>query len=190
LNFKELTYKKKCQYLLGGALLLLLIAYMAAFSKTIQLFIYNNALEAKVEKATKAPEQLRALESAQAAIDDQLSYYIIDTLKNHETTLEIVSEFCFRNRLILKELPRKEVMEEEDFTIETSILSVEGNYRDLLRLVYELEQKHKIGRLSSVSFRLMKDNQLKKNILVLTVYIQNIRINNIEQNLSESHEKI
>jgi hypothetical protein len=190
LNFKDLSYKKKCQYLLGGALLLGVVAYMAAFNNTIRLYMENNVLEAKLERAAKAPSQVLVLESALEAIDDQLSYYIIDTLKNHETTLEIVSEFCFRNRLILKELPKKEVMEEEDFTIETSILSVEGNYKDLLRLVYELEQKHKIGRLSSVSFRLFKDNHLKKHILVLTIYIQNIRINNGDPIPGKSYEKI
>jgi hypothetical protein len=177
MNLKNLTYRQKNKYILGAAFVFLVIAYVTAFSKTIGLYQKNQQLKAKIERAENAPQVVASLKNTLHSLNGKLDHYLTDTSKNHVNTLEVVSEFCLHRNLILKDLPRKTVVEEKDFTIETSEINVEGRFSDLLRLVYELEIKHKLGRLSSVSFKTYKDNQRKKVVLFLNIYIQNIKVN-------------
>ena len=90
--------------------------------------------------------------------------------------MDAVSTFCQKNNLILKEFPKTSHEEQQDFTMETNVVVVEGNYKDLVRLVYELENINKAGKVISVSFNSSIDNKLKKVILSATLYLQNICI--------------
>ena len=53
---------------------------------------------------------------------------------------------------------------------------VEGNYSNLLKMVYELERNKKTGRLASVNFRKKKDYRKNKEFLSATIFLQNYEL--------------
>lgn len=177
MNFKQLTYKLKLRYLYIGVFLFAVIVYKAAISTTINLYSDNSKLSAKIKKAENAPLSIAELRKSLEKLDDKLNHYLIDTTKEQEHTLEVVSEFCNKNRLELKELPKRKVTIEKDFTIITSVLKIEGNFSGSIKLLNELEYLQKLGRLSSVSWKSYIDSKTKKTILCMTIYLQNITVN-------------
>lgn len=177
MNFKDLTYKQKNRYLLIGTLVFVLVAYFTTIRNTIQLYQDNKRLKERIIRAENAPAGIAELRISLDGLNEKLNNYLIDTTREQEHTLEVVSEFCHRKNLKVKELPQRKVTDENDFTIVTSVLKIEGNYNNLLRLIQELEYEQKLGRLSSVSWRSYIDNKTKRTILYMTVYLQNITVN-------------
>ncbi len=177
MKFSNLTYKQRNQYLLIGAVLFAVVAYMTTVRNTIQLYKENSSMEVKIKKAEDAPSGIAELKKSLEELNEKLNHYLVDTTKDHEHTLEVVSEFCSKNRLTVKELPQKTITLEKDFTIITSTLNIEGGYSDLLKLLHELEYLQRIGRVSSVSWKSYIDSKTKKTILSMTIYLQNITVN-------------
>jgi hypothetical protein len=177
LNFNSLTYKQKNKYLLIGAAIFAVVAYMASIKNTVQLYQDNSKLEKKIIRAETAPMGVAELRKSLEALNNKLNHYLIDTTREHEHTLEIVSEFCHKKKLLVRELPQRTISAEKDFTIVTSVMKIEGTYTPLLQLLYELEYSQKLGRLSSVSWKSYVDTKTKRTILYMTVYLQNIAVN-------------
>jgi hypothetical protein len=130
-----------------------------------------------ISKAENAPQGIAGLRKSLEGLNNKLNNYLVDTSKEHEHTLEVVSEFCHKKKLIVRELPKRRVSLENDFTIVTSELKIEGSFINLLQLLYELEYSQKLGRLSSVSWKSYVDTKTKRTILVMTIYLQNIAVN-------------
>lgn len=176
MNWSSLSYKTKNNYLLAGGLLFLLLSYWLAFNKTVDLYFTNRNLKTKLIIAQEAPEKRRMMDVKSNALKEKLSSYFTDSLKTQDRLLEVVSNFCQKNNLLLKEFPYEKYHEEKEFVIGTTELKVEGAFVNLLKLVYLLEQKEAVGRVSSSSFDTVFDNKRKKKVLVLTLYLQTLRI--------------
>jgi hypothetical protein len=178
MNFKNLTYKQKNRYLLIASILFLLFAYNFVIRKTVDLYFVNQSLHTKITDGLNAPERKRDLENRLDQFNNSLNKYLTDSISKRENILSIVSEFCHKNQLILKEFPEPILHYDKDFEIETNIVIAEGGYINLLKLVYELEQNQSIARPTSVNFEKKFDHKRKKEVLTLTMYLQNIRMTN------------
>lgn len=176
MDFKKMTYKKKKQFLLIGSVLFLLFAYNFVISRTVEMYQNNRKLVREVEEGMSAPEKKRHLQHKLDGFNNSLNKYFSDSLKNREYILGIVSEFCSRNHLVLREYPELILSKEKDFEIETNVVVAEGDFLNLLKLVYELEQKVKVARPASVNFEKKFDHKRRKEVLSVTIYLQNLRL--------------
>jgi hypothetical protein len=154
----------------------LLFVYNFIISKTVDIYSTNRTLQNKVSSALNAPERKKILETKLEKFNNSLNKYFTDSLKNREYILSIVSEFCDKNNVLLKEFPEPVISQEKDFEIETNVVIAEGGFLNLLKLVYELEQNNNVARPASVNFEKKFDYKRKKDILILTMYLQNIRL--------------
>jgi hypothetical protein len=170
-----------------GAFVFAVLAYVTTISNTIKLYKDNTSMVAKIGKAENAPKGIAEMRKSLEGLNDKLNHYLIDTTKDQEHTLEIVSEFCTKKNLIVKELPQRKITSEKDFTIITSTLKTEGNYINLLQLLYELEHFQKLGRVSSVSWKSSIDTKTKRTILIMSIYLQNIMVNNENNKKNEKN---
>jgi hypothetical protein len=172
------SYKQKNKYLLIGGVIFAVIIYMLAIRPTIDAYQQKKVLEQKLVQAKSAPQRMAGLETRLAFINSKVSSYLIDSTRNQEDILHAVSTFCQKNNLTLNEFPVTTYEEQTDFTIETNVVVAEGSFSNLVRLVYELEHKNKVGKVNSVKFISSMDTKRKKNVLNLIIYLQNIRIKN------------
>jgi hypothetical protein len=186
LNFKNLTYRQKNTYLLLATVVFAIIAYKAAIQTTIQLYQDNAKMESKIKKAENAPQGIAELRKSLDGLNKKLNHYLIDTTKEHQHTLEVVSEFCSKKKMIVKELPKRTVTVDKDFTIITSVLTIEGSYIELLSLLRELEYVQRIGRVSAVSWQSNVDTKTKRTVLSMILYLQNITVNKEKTNEDEN----
>jgi hypothetical protein len=85
-------------------------------------------------------------------MDKLLARYIDKNTKVQDALLSIVTRYSLENKILLREFPRSTLTSDKNMLIETNVFTVEGNYNHLLLLAYLLEQKQRVGRLSSLKF--------------------------------------
>jgi hypothetical protein len=177
--FNKLSYKKKNRLLLAGMILSFLTIYHYTFQKTIALYMEAGALSQKNDRASGAPQKIEALQ-LQAMQLDRLAGSQQQTDSNiQQGLLNLVSAYCQQNNALLKEFPQTFIQKESDYTIEINSFIVEGNFKELAGLVYELEQKNRMGNIASVDYRVKKDPRSGSRALTANVFMQNIKKNSI-----------
>ncbi len=174
---ENLSYKKKNKFLLYGGLLLLFLLYALFISDTIELHAVCSSLTGQVQMAQGAPEKVRIYEGRLTEMEKQLGMEQVQAKEGEveQALLSTVANYCQGNGLVLREFPSTEQSAENDFKVQTNVFVVEGGFVKLLKLVYLLEQKQKLGKVSSVDFSSKKDYKTGLFALTAKVYIQNVK---------------
>lgn len=173
--FKELTYLRKNQLLIAAFVILLLLVYSLAIKKTIHESKQVADAEKKIELAVNAPLMAAQLQKELMLMNEKIGDKNLKGQNTAQTLLELVTNYCKNNRAVLREFPETNTSDQEGLRIETNRFVVEGNFSTLLNLVYLLEQKNKLGKISSVVYQLKKDFKTKNKVLIATVYLQNVK---------------
>jgi hypothetical protein len=172
----ELTYKKKNQLLILTGLLALLIIYWFLISPNLNRSSLNKKYRSEIAKAEQAPALIKSLREELTTMNSFMEAYVSDSAGDEDRFVEVITNFCQKNNVTLKELPKVVETEEQKFTVQTRVVIAEGSYNDLLRLIYQLEKKEKVGRIVSTQFKSYTNNKTKKLTLSLTIYLQNLKI--------------
>jgi hypothetical protein len=170
---KNLSYQKKYYLSLLSSVLLAIIIYQFAISKTISLYQKNQDLNTKLKEAVNTPAQLETIYKNLASLNKFIQSNQSDSAGSvHDALLGILSRYCKENGTLLKSFPETSFYTEGNFEIQTNTFTLQGSFVPLLRLVYLLEQKERIGKVSSLNFQATKDYDSKKTVLPVTVYLQ------------------
>lgn len=176
MDFGKLSYRKKNQYLLWGSLAFVVVVYLLAIQKTLDLWKENTSLKSQLEQASHAPAALRELRQKRATFNSQLGIYMVKESDNQERIVQVANEFCQKNHLILREIPELIRQPENEFEVITTQIVAQGSFSDLLRMVYYFEQINKIGRVTSVTFEKKEDLKTRKPYLAVRILLQNIKL--------------
>ena len=172
--FQFITFRKRNQYLAIVSLFFTLCIYLFAIKNTIAEYKLNRILKHTLEEVQIAPQEIRSLEKKLVELDGKLNFSIADS-SNQGFILEVLSEVCRKNSLVLKEFSEAIPHQKNNLTIVTNVVLIEGTFHNLINMIYELEKNAKIGKLASLNFFSYKDNKKMKTILYLKIYLQNIR---------------
>lgn len=168
------TYKQKTRAVLIAGAIFLVLAYMLSIRKTIAVYREASLLESQSELAANAPTKAVELEKRLAEIDNLLGMQ--PRAGNvQQALLGVITGYCKEHNTVLREFPKTVYNEEKDFMVETNVFTVEGNFFELLKLVYLLEQENRIGKISSARFFVKKDLKTHTTGLNATIYLQNIK---------------
>jgi hypothetical protein len=171
--FQKLSYRQKSRLLVSAAAVFLFMVYFLGIKKTIMKYRECAELEIKTKLAVNAPAELMSLEKNFYAMKKSTESYV--AINVQQSLLGVVSKYCNENNLVVKDFTQPAISTNKDVTIETNSFVVEGPFTKALRLVYNLEQVNKLGRVASVNFSMKKDYVSKSSSLNTTVYIQNIK---------------
>lgn len=168
----NLTYRQKNKYLVYGFGAALLIVYLLAISKTITLWKENSLLQNNLVTQHAAKKKYSDIKNRSEEINAQITKYFTDSISHDELLLKTISELCHQEKVLLKDMPLIEKSKEGNYYIFTNRVTLEGNYKGLLQVLYQLETKHNIGRIASANFKTYTDHKKKKEILMLVMYVQ------------------
>ena len=156
-----------------AAILLLLACYRFSIAKAIDEYhTYKEQKAASLQYAGVA--SLPMLESKNRMLDNLLEQFVLDTLDDSKNLLGITGNYCNQTDIKLKEYKPLAVSGADSMQVLTRNITVEGGFKDCLRLVYELETKYKAGRVSSVLFKSYTEPASAKTFLNCSIHIQNI----------------
>ncbi len=172
---KIISYKKKNILLLAGTFLFSVLIYYFSIERTIELVKLCSNLEQQLLVAENAPKRLAELKMQLGQITVRLGNEGKFGGDVQQALLEQITHYCNENNLVLKEFPQPLVSREQDYIVETNIIVVEGGFSKLLKLIYQLEQVKKTGKVAAVYFKSKEDLKSKKLILTASLYLQNIK---------------
>lgn len=171
----HLSYQLKLKLLLASGVLFFILAYNLAFTETIAAYKEYQKLKEQLVLASDAPRQNQILEQKLQVFDKNINSNQESENNVQDKLLETVTAFCLERNIVLREFPRTEQVVENDFIVETNIFSVEGDFVKLVQLIYNLEQKVKLGKVASVLYHTKKDLKNKRLNLIATIYIHNVK---------------
>ncbi len=154
---------------------LLYLVYKLAISKTIKVHQDYAYLKQQVVLSKDIDKKLESLSEQLTAIEGVFKSSITTGANSQEKILETVTEYCKDKPVLLKEFPKSITKETNGYLVELNYFTVEGDYKHLLNLVYLMEQKVKTGKVASVNFRIKENMKTKKDELIATIYIQNLK---------------
>jgi hypothetical protein len=169
--------------ILAGFFVMLLVSYKVAIKSTITTYSDYKELKEKSRVAEDLP--IRIAELQEKLNDLNQTYFdavkIIDN--THELFLDKLGQFASANRTTITEYPKEHIYETSSVLIETHSAILTGRFINLLKVLYQLEVKERIGRIVSVEFFTETNRRTKVSSLYMRLYIQNYRnLNRNEEN--------
>lgn len=172
---KSLSYSKKNKYLWIIATIFTIICYNFTLKKTIALVEEVSSLNKVISLAKNASENRENLQQQLRSIENQIGNSQNDSINIQQSILNLVTNYCFKNDLVLQEFPGALRQMEKSIVVETNYFTVRGDFIKLLRLVNLLEHHVEIGKVTSSHFQSKRNSKTQKMELTVTVYIQNFK---------------
>ena len=174
-NLSNKSYKTKNKLLMIAVLFLFVLIYSFGIKKTVNTILEYKKISENYEQVQNAPKLLNDLQSKLNKINKSVDFKRENSLSSEQNILELVTKICQDSKMTLMQFPKTNKTQKGDFLVETNQFVVEGSFANLVLLVYQIEQKNKVGRVASIQYELKKNNETKKQYLIATIFIQNIK---------------
>lgn len=173
--------QNKLLMVVSGSIIVCMLAWNWAFKKTITE--YNDALLFQDSKNLMA-QNLIHKQQLLSEINQLNSVLAIGKNKIHTESVfdELVTVCGLVGDIRILSFPDIHQIETNGYKVTTLFASLEGNFSDLLSLVFELEKNKNIGRLASINFKKDKDIKTGEEYLNLTILLQNYELINQHKN--------
>lgn len=161
-----MTYKSKNISLVVGFILVLILSYQLAISKTFTLRNEYYVLKKEALLFKNTPKQLSLLKQKQIYYDSLLHRYQIKGTSVQNNLLKTINTFTESNNLKVVRFLEPHAFKKNDLVIKTHQFTLEGDYNAILKLIHYLEQQTKFGEIINLHF------QKKKNFKTGKFYLQ------------------
>lgn len=161
-----MNQKQKNRILIVAFLLLIVIAYKFAISKTFEAKDKYKSLQQEAIAFKNLPNQLSTLKLKQRYYDSILNKYNLGKASIQNSLLEIINSHADSLNLKVDNFTEPHRIQQNELSINTYQFTLTGEYNDIIRLIHVLEQKTKFGEIISLHF------EKQKNFRSGTSYLQ------------------
>lgn len=171
-----MNLKQKNSVFLLGFLLLVWVAYLFSFSKTIDAKKRLTVLKKQDDLFVSASQNLNNLQQQDIYYNSLLKKYQISTESSFQNNLlNTLNSYSTKNKLkIIKFKDPHHFKLNNNAIQETYMFTVESDFNSIVKLIYDLEQHYKFGKIMGVHFEKKKNYQTFKNYLHCTIFLQKI----------------
>lgn len=164
-------YRGKWQLLLWSLLPLLLICYLLAFKKTFGIIneFNNNRQQALLSDVRR--DSASIYDAKLASVDSWKKQYMLDSNMMDAQVIAAINRSCDELGISFKEYKPLGLSSQR---VWSRMVKVQGDFQNILKLVYELEQSNKICRVASLDFQKKKGSGEEQDELYCIFYIQNV----------------
>jgi DNA gyrase/topoisomerase IV subunit A len=167
--------KRKLLLLGVGALIMILIMYKMAISKTIERAQLCKTTEEALTNIDETNRQFQVLQNNIDDIQEIIFSENEDSWNIRQMILEASSKFCSGRNITLNSITEPINQFEDEYVIQTNIISTQGSFHDQLSLIYMFERKLQVARVVSVDMYLKKDRRTRLDYLHMDLFVQNIK---------------
>lgn len=165
--FEDWSHKKKNIVFLSGIGLVLVLGYFLAISKTIGLYQENTRFEQSNSNAVQLQRQLMTLSAEKRTIDSLLN--TLDLEGGEQLLLRQLTKVSNPYKTPLTEYSEVQKRETRE---RFSLFEFEGGYRELVKLLFEVERRKFGGGVASVKFNVVTDRRSKESKLFMDLYFK------------------
>lgn len=167
-----MTNKNKNILLVIGFILVIIVCYILAFSKTMNLKNDYNDLKKEELLFKNTPKQLSLLMKKQRYYDSLLNKYQVNGGSIQNNLLRTINDIAGDNNLKVVRFLEPHSVENNNLTVKTYQFTVQGNYNNILKLIHHLEQKTKFGEIVNFNFEKKKNYRTNKYYLQASVLLK------------------
>ena len=167
-----MTKKTKNILLVLGFLLTLIICYQLAIVKTIELNTEYKGLKHQESFFKNTPKQVSILKQKERYYDSLLTKLQLNGSSIQNNLLKTINRYAELNNLKLISFLEPHTILKNDLTIKTYNFTLEGNYNNIINLIYQLEQKTKFGEVINLHFEKKKNFRTGKHYLQAKVLLK------------------
>jgi hypothetical protein len=163
-----MNYRKRYYTLLIVSPILVFIIYQSTISKTFKIKADIEILERDISRSSLAPMNINILENELKNL-----LVVLDKkgrLKEKDLFTEITN-YCSGRKLSVRSYPLEHRIGNAQYSCNTSIVSIEGSFRELVKMINVFE-RDKSYTIRSISFDKYKDRLDKDEKLQVKLYIQ------------------
>ncbi len=175
LSINSYSYKKKLLLTICLALVMIIVAWEAAFRKTILAY-----QEVKQHKNILKTEEQLIVEKRRIESDIEMINTVLGISENSlpsEQLFEEIERLSDKyDHIRIVSFPDIHQIETNCYSVKTISVSFDGDFYDILRLIYDMEQNEKIGKLVSINIKREKDFKRNNDFLRLTIFLQNYEL--------------
>ncbi|GAB5566060.1 MAG: general secretion pathway protein [Winogradskyella sp.] len=164
--------KQKNIILIIGFIVALFICYKFAIRNTFEEMDKYNSLTKEIALSKSAPKQLSLLKQKEKYYDSILDKYKLNGSSIQNNLLRTINAFAKQNKLKVVSFLEPHTILKNDLTIKTYVFTLEGDYEDINKLVYLLEQETKFGEIINFHFQKKKNYRSGKNYLEARVLLK------------------
>lgn len=169
------THKHKNAILVALFLLVLLLCYQLAISKTFVLRKEYQALKQEEQQYTNIPQQLALLSKKEAYLDSILQKMDLNNSTIENNLLRVLNRESAANKVQVIDFNPPHVHNNGNTSLSTYNFKLRGNLTAILKVVYVLEQQSFFGEVVHVNFVKEKNYRTGRNYLEATIFVQNIQ---------------
>ena len=171
-----MTYKKRNIILLASVLILLYLSWNLAIGETVKLADQVSQIETDLKNLENAPNEIARLESELSQVKGKTDKLYSSVLDMRKSLLSEISDLANQYQLTLKSFPDYYLQQKEGIELTTSPIVLSGNFKGMVQLINEFENKNISGKISSTLFEIKESPRTKKRTLYLTLYVQSINL--------------
>lgn len=155
----------------------LIICYKLAISKTFNL--KSNYQKLKTEKTIfeNLPKEINQLKQKKVYYDSILKKYSLHESSLQNNLLATLNNYAQENQVRVKDFLSPHIFKHENYAEFSYQFKLQGNYNDILKLIYQIETKHKFGEIAHLAFEKKKDFKKNKYYLEASVILKNFTDN-------------
>lgn len=162
--------------LLGlGIITFLIMSYALAIKKTISLRNESNMLEEQVARFNDLPSELAVLNKKKKYYDSILASMDFNNTSQQNNLIRSITVEAEKNQVKVMDFNQPHIYLFEENTQYTYNFVLEGNYADILKVVYALEKKGNFGDVIHLDFEKKKDYKTNREFLNADVLVQQVQ---------------
>ncbi len=167
-----MSNRKKAYLLFLGLFILIWMSWRFGISKTLDVYKRYAKLKAKTEEINSRPVSIGQMKKQIFVLDSLIKVQNLKEGSFHQRLLQSIEDVNSKEKINILHYNRPHVFKKGNYTIQTAMITVEGNFISLLKYIYYLEQKARLGSIYSVTFKKSENRKTRKKYLQATIYIQ------------------
>lgn len=163
--FKDWTYKRKNLVFLIGVVMILVVGYLFSIRKTLDIKEHNERLQRSIVNSDQLYRKVAMLKQDKLKVDSLLQH--LDLQGGDQLLLRQLTRLTKANLTPMVEYTE---VQKRDTKEKFNLFRFSGAYRDLLKLLQEVEQRRLGGGLVSVRFDAETNRRTRETKLYLALY--------------------
>lgn len=169
--FKGISYKKKFYAVIVLFIVLSIAAYKRSFKGAIEAVTFYIESKNNIDENINIDSKIVKLNIKNQSLDNIIGKKI----RNPEAVQNEVLNFLSQKEedFLLSKIENIHISSDNYFTIYSNIVTIEGSFNDLLKVIYSFEEGFEFARIASLKIYVLKNRRNSKNKLYTTIIFQN-----------------
>lgn len=169
--FKNISYKKKFYGLLAFAVILSFTAYKRSFKGTIETIDFYRESAKNIKESSNSLRELSNIKKEISILDNTIG----KSAKNPAIVQNEILGFLSKRpqEITLSKIENLHISNDNYFTIYSNVISLKGDFNNLLKTIYEFEKDFEYARIASMVLYTERNNKTSKKELNNEIIFQN-----------------